>query len=79
MFEMTAGLEKLARQAQGFKDGLGSMDELCKKVRTSEETKKNTSEFITSFSDSESRESIEEMEKDVQGFLKAMRPVGVVQ
>lgn len=79
MFEMTAGLEKLARQAQGFKDGLGSMDELCRKVRTSEETKKLTSEFITSFSDSESRGSIEEMEKDVQGFLKAMRPVGVVQ
>jgi hypothetical protein len=55
------------------------MDELCRKVRTSEETKKLTSEFITSFSDSESRGSIEEMEKDVQGFLKAMRPVGVVQ
>ena len=76
MFEMTAGLEKLARQAQHFKDGLGSMDELCKKVQESEKAKKEPLQFITSFSDSDSRDNREEMEESIQGFLRAMGPKG---
>ena len=70
IFEMTAALQKLARQARIFKDGLGSTDELCLRIKASVETNRSAVSSLTAFTNAHGRQDEKAMAESVRAFLQ---------